>query len=475
MASRDDFETGAGFAPPVAYPDVHDYVVAELRHDSAVTYTASRFEAPTAAEDRATSLNRVLERFRVRRFRSHFQAPRSDVRMRATAAPPSLGVDVSAEFARSGFVQIVPEASRDAEKLAAELNKLDSVWKAVVAPRPVPAALATGSSRASRNFEPAQGYLHSPPDGIGAISAWRDGGGKGKGVTICDVEGNWNRSHEDLPRGIPLLGGTPIADVGWRNHGTAVLGEMVSVPNEFGTVGISHGAEAAVQSAVIGGVFNTARAIMNAAGKLSKGDVMLIELQGTGPNGKFVAMQYWDDVFSAIRSVTDQGITVVEAAGNGNENFDLPVFAGTGLQKESGAILVGAGVPPTNFFDFFQSYQEIGVPRSRIWFSNYGKIVDVQAWGWHVTTLGYGDAQGGAQKRWYTLRFTGTSSASPIVTGAVACVQGRAKVKRGSFMTPAEVRGLLVATGTPQEPGPGVPLTQHIGPQPNLVKAFASI
>ena len=26
--------------------------------------------------------------------------------------------------------------------------------------------------------------------------------------------------------------------------------------------------------------------------------------------------------------------------------------------------------------------------------------------------------------------------------------------------------------GTPQKPGPGVPLTQHIGPQPNLPQAM---
>lgn len=474
MATKDEFETGAGFAPPVEFPGVSDYVVAELRHDSAVTYTASRFAAPAAAEGRASSLNNVLEKFRIKRFSSHFQAPKGEIRKRATAAPPSLGVPVSAEFAHSGFVQIVPERGRDAAKLAEELNKQDSVWKAAVAPRPVP-AVATGSSRASRNFEPAQGYLHSPPDGIGAMEVWSGRSGKGRGVTICDIEGNWNRSHEDLPRGIRLLGGTPIADLGWRNHGTAVLGEMVSMPNAFGTVGISHQAKAVVQSAVIGGVFNTARAISNAARNLNKGDVILIELQATGPNNKYVAMQYWDDNFSAIRAATAKGITVVEAAGNGNENFDLPIFAGTGLQKDSGAVVVGAGIPPTNFFDFDGSYREIGVPRSRIWFSNYGRIVNVQAWGWHVTTLGYGDAQGGSQDRWYTLRFSGTSSASPIVTGSVACIQGQAKAKRGAYMTPAQVRDLLVKTGTPQEPGPGVPLTQHIGPQPNLVKAFAKI
>jgi hypothetical protein len=100
----------------------------------------------------------------------------------------------------------------------------------------------------------------------------------------------------------------------------------------------------------------------------------------------------------------------------------------------------------------------------------------VQAWGWHVTTLGYGDAQGGgSENTWYTVRFSGTSSASPIVTGAVACLQGRAKAKDGSPMTPKKVRKILMATGTPQQSGPGVPLTQNIGPQPNLPKAMGLV
>jgi subtilisin family serine protease len=279
-----------------------------------------------------------------------------------------------------------------------------------------------------------------------------------------------------------LLGGTVIADLGWRNHGTAVLGEMISIPDARGCVGISHQAKGAVHSAVINGVFNTAGAISNAAAQLKKGDVILIELQATGPNGNYVAMQYWSDTFAAIKTAVDKGITVVEAAGNGNENFDLAVFNNTGLQKDSGAIVVGAGVPPTNHVDFdgfgagLSSYASLGVPRSRIFFSNYGKIVNVQGWGWHVTTLGYGDAQGGASENtWYTLRFSGTSSASPIVTGAVACLQGRARAKNGAPMTPKKVRDILMTTGTPQQAGPGVPLSQRIGPQPNLVEAMKKV
>ncbi len=472
----------AGFVNPgIAKTKGPEYVIAEMRHDSRVGYSTAGFGAAADVEPAARQLNRTLGRFEVKRVSSLFGMRERQIRRRVTPAPASLREPVTAEFAHSGFVEIVPRRDQDAAALAKRLNQADAVWKAVVAPRPVPAGAPAGTSTASRNFEPTQGYLDSAPNGIAAIEAWAKFQAKGKGVRICDIEGNWNFEHEDLPT-VKHLGGTLVNDIGWRNHGTAVLGEMVSKPGTSGTVGISHLARPVVHSAFIDGVWNAARAIVIAASKLKAGDVILIELHAPGPNGKYVAMQYWDPIFSAIRAAVDKGICVVEAAGNGNENFNLPIFNGTGLQKDSGAIVVGAGIPPTNHFDNFgpdwgfPKYGWIGNPRSRIWFSNYGKIVNVQAWGWHVTSAGYGDAQGGKdQNRWYTARFSGTSSASPIVTGAVACIQGYAMSKTGQPLSPQKVRSILMKTGTPQVTGPGVPLTQHIGPQPNLLKALAAV
>ena len=285
-------------------PDIPDYVVVELRYESPIAFTASRFSAPAAAAPQADALNNVLGKYEIEAVRSHFGMKSSQVRSRVEVAatlPPepfpekfkNKGMDT--EFIQSGFAEVVPKNSRDAKKIAKELNQKKAVWKAYVAPRPVP-AMPSGSAAGSRNFEPSQGYLYATPVGIGAAEVWSLAGAKGRGITICDIEGNWNRSHEDLPTGIKLIGGTVINDLGWRNHGTAVLGEMVSIPNSKGAVGISHEAKAVVQSAVINGVFNTAAAINNAASVLKAGDVILIELQATGPNGKFVAMQFWDDI-----------------------------------------------------------------------------------------------------------------------------------------------------------------------------------
>jgi len=460
-------------------PRASGYVIAELRYDSAIAISPSGFEGPSDADRRIDGLHKILADVGVRKVESHFDMSKRKLRARAAEAPSAMPKKVSADFAQSGFVRVVPKRKGDVEELARRLNRSASVWKAYPAPVPVPAVAPTGTSTVSRNFEVCQGYLASAPDGIGAIDAWNAYNARGKGIWICDIEGDWNFKHEDLPK-VTHLGGD-LLGAGWKNHGTAVLGEMVGKRGTSGVVGISYLARPYVHSAVINGTWNTAGAIMAAAGKLRAGDTILIELQGPGPNNKYVAMQYWDDVFSAIRVATKKGITVVEAAGNGNENFDLAIFNNTGLQKDSGAVIVGAGIPPTNFFGNFGSdwgfndYETIGVPRSRIWFSNYGKIVNVQGWGWNVTTCAYGDAQGGKdENRWYTHRFSGTSSASPIVTGAVACIQGHAKAVNGAPLLPQQVRSILMKTGTPQAAGAN-PVSQRIGPLPNLEKALAAV
>jgi hypothetical protein len=447
------------------------YVVAELSYDSGVAISEAGFQAPAAKQKNAGPLNSILEGFRVERWRSHFDLGTAALRTRSTRAPRRMPKTVSGEFAQSGIVQIVPRSEKDCAGLVKKLNRQNSVWKAYVAPQPIAAAV-------SPNMEPAQGYLFSAPDGVNAPVAWQYYGGMGAGVSVCDIEGDWNFNHEDLPSithfGGDLLGGD------WKDHGTAVLGEIVGKQKKYGVSGIAPRAKPKVHSAVIDGLWNTAQAIVNASNRMAAGDVILIELQGTHPvSDKYVAMQYWDDTYSAIKTATAKGITVVEAAGNGNQNFQAAVYAGSNLRKDAGAIVVGAGVPPTNYYDYTQGpgirYTKMGVPRSRAWFSNYGKIVNVQGWGDHVTTLGYGDAQGGSQNRWYTHRFSGTSSASPIVTGSVACLQGIARHGGSAPLAPATVRKILVDTGTPQESDPERPKTQHIGPLPNLEKAISKI
>jgi hypothetical protein len=310
-------------------------------------------------------------------------------------------------------------------------------------------------------------------------------------VRIIDIEGAWRFSHEDLLQNQGgVIGGTPSPDLNWRNHGTAVVGTFGGDLNAFGVTGIAPDANTRAIS-IFGAGMSSARAITDAANALSPGDIILIELHAPGPrfnftapNGQrgFVAMEFWPADFAAIVYATSvRGVIVIEAAGNGAENYDDPLYnvrpAGFPASwrnpfnlanPQSGAIIVGAGAPPPGTHG-----RNHGPDRSRLDFSNFGARVDVQGWGQEVTTCGYGDLQGGSNEDlWYTDTFNGTSSASPVVVGAVACLQGGLRGRSRPLLTPATARDLLRTTGSPQLDAPGRPATQRIGNRPNLRQAF---
>src|SRR6185312_9309105 len=129
----------------------------------------------------------------------------------------------------------------------------------------------------------------------------------------------------------------------------------------------------------------------------------------------------------------------------------------------SGAVVVGAGAPPPGTHG-----QNWGPDRSRLDFSNYGQRIDAQGWGREVTSTGYGDLQGGTDARyWYTDEFSGTSSASPIVTGALASLQGVLRAAGKPPMTPSTARAWLRSSGSIQQDEPDRPVSQRIGNRPD--------
>ena len=313
------------------------------------------------------------------------------------------------------------------------------------------------------SFESYQGYLGPAPHGIDAPAAWRRGF-RGAGVWFADIEGGWNAAHEDLPGDrITHVSGRPIRDPSWRAHGTAVLGEVVGRDNGKGVVGIAPDVERILTSSI--GDQSVAAAIDAAARQLRPGDVLLIELQGAGPRGRYLPVEYWDDIYDAIHAATTRGVVVIEAAGNGGEDLDHSAYRGklSRAGRDSGAIFVGAGAPPRAGFD----------DRARLDFSNYGSRVDVQGWGRKVATLDYGDLQAcddPTRDRHYTGEFAGTSSASPIVAGAAVLLEGIAR-SRNTIIAPAALRDLLRRTGTPQAGD----AHQPIGPRPDLERAIRAL
>jgi subtilisin family serine protease len=242
---------------------------------------------------------------------------------------------------------------------------------------------------------------------------------------------------------------------------------LIADNNTKGVTGISWGANIGLAPALTSNLgFNPANAILLAMDKGSAGDVILIELQITVCDLFEWGPVEWDTaVFQVIQTAVAQGFVVVEAAGNGNVNLDQAacsdVFDRT--VRDSGAIIVGAGLPPSS-----------GADRQREFFSTFGSRVDLQGWGSGVATTGYGDLHVAPDvpanpNFWYTDLFAGTSSASPMVVGAVANLQGIALAQSGIPLTPLQIRTLLVQTGSPQLGN----TAEHIGPRPDLRQAIA--
>ncbi|MBL8863588.1 MAG: S8 family serine peptidase [Planctomycetes bacterium] len=375
------------------------------------------------------------------------------------------------------------------------LNALALVERAWPAARPVPPPLPP-------DFTSLQGYQLAGPTGLGARAAWplpggtgggQAPGGGGLGIRICNVEYAFNASHVDLPAVTlvpPPVGHAPVNPFGSDHHGTAVMGQLFARANGFGITGGVYAAEPHFSFALTtqSPAPNVADAIFRALQHVGSGDILVIEQQTPGPNynppaccatatcGPGTDCQFglvpceWDlAVYNAIRIAVGLGVTVVEAAGNGSQDLDAPIYASGHapflLANDSGAILVGAGAAPGGST----------TDRSRLWYSNHGATVDLQGWGELVATLGYGDlySAGGAHEL-YTSIFGGTSSATPLVAAAAAQVQSIHRGTTGHPMRPETLRDLLRATGWPQLPG-AHPATQIIGPRPDVQAALAAL
>lgn len=405
------------------------------------------------------------------------------------APPPDLSVFYKVE---------APDYELD--NLAEKLRSHDVVQAAFIKPGSEPAQINTMTPSpepappTTSDFTARQEYLNIAPGGIDARFAWTVNGGSGAGVRIIDIEGAWRFSHEDLMQNQGgVVAGTQSGDIAWRNHGTAVTGEFGGDRNNFGITGICPDANVRAIS-IFGNTpagWGSAAAIRKAADMLSAGDIILLELHRPGPRFNFqlrndqrgyIAIEWWPDDLLAIQYAISRGVIVVEAGGNGAENLDDPLYDINPPSPngpfpawwrnpfrrnpiDSGAIVVGAGAPPQGT----HGRNIYGPDRSRLDFSNYGQLIDAQGWGREVTTCGYGDLQGGGNEDlWYTDTFSGTSSASPIVVGALGCAQGARRAGGQTLLTPASARSLLRTTGSAQQDGLNGPTSQRIGNRPNL-------
>jgi len=302
----------------------------------------------------------------------------------------------------------------------------------------------------------SQGYLDAAPRGIDARWAWEFA--DGAGVGFVDLEQGWTLAHEDLAAAaIGLISGENLA---YHGHGAAVLGEVASVHNTLGGVGIAPGARTRVVSQWrTRQTYSTADAILSAVAVMRAGDVLLLEAQTTYPTARdHVPVEVEALVFDAITVAVAHGIIVIEAGGNGA--IDLDQFTDVhGRQvlnrhsphfRDSGAILVAAA--------------SSRAPHQRLPFSNFGSRIDCYAWGEHIDTAG--DGWVGQAVNAYLTDFGGTSGASPIVAGCAVLLQAWRAGTHLPPYSPAGLRAVLAdrALNTPS----ANPALDLIGVMPDL-------
>jgi hypothetical protein len=395
--------------------------------------------------------------------------------------------------------------------LAEKLRYCPGVVTAYVKPAAEPATLppdgtsigAGGGHPASSAATPPvtpdlsvlQGYLGPAPTGIDLAEARRYPGGDGLGTRIIDVEGAWRFSHEAVVPAAKGMLKNGLIYPSWREHGTAVLGLICGNGGSGrGIIGIAPSSEVEGSSIFRApqGATRTATAILEAGLSLNEGDILLIELHRPGPRFTFtvptgqgqrgfIPVEWWDDDQASINAVLARNVIVVATAGNGSEPLDDALYDSAALPlrfppsrrnpfrrspSDLGCVLVGAGAPPPN-----TNGMNHGPDRSRLVFSNWGEAVDAQGWGKEVVTSGYGDLQSGPDEdRWYTKEFCGTSSAAPMVAAVIACMQAILRSRGPRLLEPLEVRTLIRLWGSQQQPAPGRPATERIGPRPDLAK-----
>jgi microbial collagenase len=316
----------------------------------------------------------------------------------------------------------------------------------------------------------SQLHLDPAPVGINAQYGWKFKGGQGEGaVKFIDIEQGWILDHASLA--VNTFPSTGVVCNGSREHGTAVLGIVMMNDEQGRGIGITPKVNGHVISTWRSdGKIDVRDAILTSLDYLAYGDILLLTIQRyqTLENRRALPIEFHEGVFDAIRMATDRGITVIEAAGNGDissrTGIDLDNFECDGIQifnrsakdfADSGAIIVGASTA--------------SVPHLRMRYSNYGNRVDCYAWGEGVVTAGSHPNSSGSLLDTVTQKFCGTSSAAAIVCGAAIAVQSICEENLGFRLSPRELRDILSneSYGTSSANGKAV---DKVGIMPDLKK-----
>lgn len=434
-------------------PEAHEpaQVVVKFAEGSNVRLKAGRLVSPARVD-----LSRVQDLVANRRIESFFaglERELATVQKDIEALQPA-GARPGPDL--QSYYLVSSNGHDDSRRLIARLNALDIVELAYPKERPSPPP--GDIPPPTPDFTGLQAWQAAAPSGFDMRAIRQLTGAWGKGLAVLDIEWGWWFDHEDIA-GLRAssLKGPPLSRTAYNHHGTAVIGEIASDPDQFGVTGMTPDVGVLCVTDYPATGYSVARAILTGLPFLQKGDVMLLEAQTWLGTGRLGPTEWNQADFDAIVTATKKGVIVVEAAGNGGQNLDDPKLGGAFelTKRDSGAIIVGASE---------------GSSLTRAGFSCYGSRIDANGWGLNVVTTGYGDLfnPNSDHRQRYTRVFSGTSSASPMVTSTVVALLAGAKAqwspqRYDRMVDHKEIRRLLRTYGTS--------LTgQGIGLRPDLDK-----
>ncbi|MCW2487916.1 S8 family serine peptidase [Candidatus Symbiopectobacterium sp. NZEC127] len=291
------------------------------------------------------------------------------------------------------------------------------------------------------NFTSRQGYL-DPGQGMNVRAAWaRNVSGQTIGVHVSDF--GVENQHEDLVGSIRVF----TNRTGDREHGTATMGAIRANNNNFGVTGIAFNCTANFYDT---DVSNLDLIIAN----FRPGDIVAVNNQIGVAQGILVPMVHSVAFWNRINTLVRSGAVVVFAGGNGGHNLrQLSQFNDLG---DSGGIMAGACSSSNG---------------QRLPFSNFNLYLSANSWGENVTTTGYGGLQNPppVPLRAYTGTYSGTSSATPLLTGAMALIQSYARATYRVVLSSRDMLQVIERSGSRQAQGQG------IGVRPNVNEALREV
>lgn len=290
------------------------------------------------------------------------------------------------------------------------------------------------------DFSELQGYLDEL-HGMNIRNAWSHGY-SGALVAIRHLDFGIYKNHEDFQEGnITVVSSRD--ETNDCDHGTASTGCIAAGNNGFGVTGIAHSSSF---------YFYDTGDIDKILEQAHPGDIVSLDIQWTINNVLVPAIaikSWWDKIYN----LTEKGAIVIMAAGN--SGVDLSNTSICPDYGDSGAMLVGACNSSTG---------------RKLSFSNYGHYSSlINSWGENVATTGYGTSQNlPGHNRDYTNTYWGTSSATPLCSGALALLQCYAKM-HGLVLTAESMKQLLNESDYTE----GV--DDLIGKRPNVEQLFTCI